>query len=93
MKDGRYYMLTGNLLVLNKYGRKPDSPADMQGDRLYLFRSDDLKEWEYVHSFYESNRQWTDSSEDNMCPSFLPLPTQPKRRRAQRQTSLTFYQS
>ncbi|MCX6226402.1 MAG: GH32 C-terminal domain-containing protein, partial [Bacteroidia bacterium] len=60
---------------LNKYGRKPDSPADMQGDRTYLFVSDDLKNWEYLHPFYESNRQWTDQSEDNMCPSFLPLPS------------------
>ncbi|MBN2329653.1 MAG: glycoside hydrolase family 32 protein, partial [Candidatus Omnitrophica bacterium] len=77
MKDGLYYMLTGNLLVLNKYGRKPDSPPDMQGDRLYLFKSSDLKQWEYMHPFYESNRQWTESSEDNMCPSFLPLPSSP----------------
>lgn len=77
MKDGRYYMLTGNLLVLNKYGRLPESPQEMQGDRLYLFVSDDMKKWEYLHPFYESNRQWTDASEDNMCPSFLPLPSSP----------------
>jgi len=77
MKDGRYYMLTGNLLVLNKYGRKPDSPENMQGDRNYLFVSDDLKNWEYLHPFYESDRKWTDQSEDNMCPSFFPLPTGP----------------
>jgi beta-fructofuranosidase len=77
MKDGKYYMLTGNLLVLNKYGREPGSPAEMQGDRLYLFESKDLKNWKYLHPFYESDRQWTDQSEDNMCPSFLPLPTGP----------------
>ena len=77
VKDGRYYMLTGNLLVLNKYGRKADSPPEMQGDRLYLFVSDDLKQWEYLHQFYKSDRKWTDHSEDNMCPSFLPLPTSP----------------
>jgi len=74
-KDGRYYMLTGNLLVLNKYGRKPNSPTDEQGDRLYLFVSDDLESWTYLHRFYESNRKWTEVSEDNMCPSFLPLPS------------------
>lgn len=73
-KDGRYYMLTGSLLVLEKYGRKPDSPLEEQGDRLYLFVSDDLKSWQYVRSFYERNPEWTDRSEDNMCPSFLPLP-------------------
>lgn len=76
-KNGKYYMLTGNLLVLNKYGRNPDSPASEQGDRLYLFESADLKNWTYKHRFYESNREWTDASEDNMCPSFLPLPSSP----------------
>jgi beta-fructofuranosidase len=76
-KDGRYYMVTGNLLVLNKYGRKPDSPPEEQGDRLYLFSSEDLENWEYMHRFYESDRKWTDISEDNMCPSFLPLPSTP----------------
>ena len=77
MKNGRYYMLTGNLLVLNKYGRKSDSPPEFQGDHLWLFVSDDLKKWEYVHEFYQSDRKWTDKSEDNMCPSFLPLPSSP----------------
>jgi len=76
-KDGRYYMLTGNLLVLNKYGREADSPPEEQGDRLYLFTSDDLENWEYLHRFYDSKREWTDQSEDNMCPSFLPLPYAP----------------
>ncbi|MDP2337011.1 MAG: glycoside hydrolase family 32 protein [Bacteroidota bacterium] len=76
-KDGSYYLLTGNLMVLNKYGRKADSPADEQGDRLYLFKSKNLKDWNYIHRFYESKREWTDASEDNMCPSFLPLPSSP----------------
>ena len=73
-KQGRYYVLTGNLLVLNKYGRKPDSPKETKGDRLYLFESDDLEGWKYKGVFYERNPEWTDDSEDNMCPSFLPLP-------------------
>jgi beta-fructofuranosidase len=76
-KDGHYYLLTGNLLVLNKYGRNPDSSPGEQGDRLYLFESKDLKNWTYLHRFYESKREWTDASEDNMCPSFLPLPSSP----------------
>jgi beta-fructofuranosidase len=76
-KDGRYYMLTGNLLALEKFGRAPEAPAEMQGDHLYLFVSDDLKSWEYLHEFYERNPEWTDRSEDNMCPSFLPLPSSP----------------
>jgi len=77
-KDGRYYMLTGNLLVLNKVGRTPDAPPSEQGDRLYVFSSNDLKTWEYLHVFYERKPEWTDRSEDNMCPSFLPLPSVPE---------------
>jgi len=76
-KDGRYYMLTGNLPVLEKVGRAPDASPGEQGDRLYLFVSGDLKNWKYLHVFYERNPQWTDRSEDNMCPSFLPLPSRP----------------
>jgi beta-fructofuranosidase len=77
-KDGRYYMLTGNLLVLEKFGRAPEAPLSEQGDRLYLFVSDDLLHWEYLHLFYDRNPEWTDRSEDNMCPSFLPLPLSPE---------------
>ncbi|MHB8953295.1 MAG: GH32 C-terminal domain-containing protein [Pirellulaceae bacterium] len=73
-KDGKYFVLTGNLLVLNKYGRQPDAPASMKGDRLYLLASDDLAHWTYQGVFYARNPLWTDDSEDNMCPSFLPLP-------------------
>lgn len=73
--DGTYYVLTGNLLVLNKYGRQADAPASFRGDRLYLFASRDLNQWDYRGEFYERNRAWTDDSEDNMCPSFLPLPS------------------
>ena len=76
-KDGKYYMLAGNLLVLNKVGRAPNAPLSEQGDRLYLFTSDNLKEWKYLHVFYERKPEWTDRSEDNMCPSFLPLPSSP----------------
>lgn len=76
-KDGRYYMLTGNLLVLDRIGRATNAPAAEQGDRLYLFVSDDLKNWNYLHVFYDRKPEWTDRSEDNMCPSFLPLPSSP----------------
>ncbi len=90
-KDGRYYMLTGNLLVLRKYGsRGPGLPANMdspalpadslnyQGDHLYLFSSKDMEHWEYQHEFYKGDRKWTSKTEDNMCPSFLPLPSAPE---------------
>ncbi len=74
-RNGRYYMLTGNLPVLDKIGRAPDAPLSEQGDRLYLFESADLKSWAYRHVFYPRRPEWTDRSEDNMCPSFLPLPS------------------
>ncbi len=73
IKDGRYYMLTGNLLVLNHYG-KDLGQVEHQGDTAYLLVSDDLEHWEYLHPFYKSDRKWTHAGEDNMCPVFLPLP-------------------
>jgi len=81
-KDGVYYMQAGNLVVLNEYGRKPDHPRHqhMRGDWVDLFRSTDLQKWEYVHRFYERDQSdcWTDGSEDDMCPSFLALPSSPE---------------
>lgn len=76
INDGRYYMLTGNLLVLNKYGTELGQ-VEHQGDTAYLFTSDDLTTWEYLHPFYQSDRKWTHKGEDNMCPVFLPLPSSP----------------
>jgi len=79
-KDGKYYMVAGNLCLLNDNGRKPDSPEAMKGDCVYLFESSDLKSWTYRHPFYQRrvsetrSSGWTDPDEDNMCPSFLPLP-------------------
>jgi beta-fructofuranosidase len=90
-KNGKYYLLTGNLLVLRKFGSRghglpandynaiplPDDSLDYQGDRLYLFSSSDMKNWKYQHEFYKADRKWTNKNEDNMCPSFLPLPSSP----------------
>jgi len=76
-KDGKYYVLGGNCPVLDKYGRKPDSPAQFKGDHLYLYESANLESWKYKGEFYERNPAWTDVSEDDMCPSFLPLPSSP----------------
>ncbi|UVI32793.1 glycoside hydrolase family 32 protein [Paenibacillus spongiae] len=75
-KDGVYYMQTGNLCVLNKYGRDETSSPKMKGDWVDLFQSKDLKKWDYVDRFYQRDmsNKWTDESEDDMCPSFLPLP-------------------
>lgn len=76
-KDGLYYMQTGNLLALNKYGRTPDAPANLRGDWVDLFCSADLEHWEFVRRFYERRQDnaWTREDEDDMCPSFLPLPS------------------
>ena len=53
VNKGRYYMLTGNLLVLNEFGKKRKQ-AEHLGDTLYLFVSDDLAKWKYLHPFYKS---------------------------------------
>lgn len=75
--DDTYYMQLGNLVVLNEFGRKENSEEKYKGDWTELYKSKDLKNWEYVHRFYKndhSNPEWPDVTEDDMCPSFLPLP-------------------
>jgi beta-fructofuranosidase len=52
----------------------------MRGDWVDLYQSRDIRSWEYVHRFYERDQsgKWTHESEDDMCPSFLPLPSRPE---------------
>jgi beta-fructofuranosidase len=78
--DGVYYMQAGNLPVLNKLGRDEDSPLYYRGDWVDLFSSTDLINWQHVHRFYQrdASNRWTQESEDDMCPSFLPLPRSPE---------------
>ena len=76
MKGGKYYVLTGNLLVLNEFGKKRKQKKHL-GDTLYLFRSDDMVKWTYMHPFYTWNSKWTRADEDNMCAEFFPLPASP----------------
>ena len=75
--NGKYYMQTGNKPLLNYFGRGPQAIRKYMGDWTDLFRSDDLKSWEYVGRFYENHKMgiddWPDETEDDMCPSFLPL--------------------
>jgi len=74
--NGYYYMQTGNLCALDKWGRPEGGDPYYKGDWTDLFRSKDLKKWEYVHRFYENTHageDWPDETEDDMCPSFLPL--------------------
>ena len=76
MEDGRYYILLGNYQVLNnpEFAEfRADWGPEEKGDTLYLFVSDDLVQWEYLHEFYRGNRVWTRDFEDNMCPDFFPL--------------------
>jgi len=74
--DDLYYMQLGNLCVLDMYGRKPDSHEKLRGDWTELFSSSDMLKWRYEGRFYQrrTDNTWTDETEDNMCPSYLPLP-------------------
>ena len=75
-ENGFYYMQTGNKPVLDYYGRQEDSLEFYKGDFTDLFKSEDLKNWEYVDRFYDRDKRdenWPDDTEDDMCSSFLPL--------------------
>jgi len=79
-ENGYYYMQAGNLCVLNTYGRS-DENSPYAGDWTSLYRSADLKNWEYVGRFYtnpHTDPTWPDASEDDMCPAFYPLPDGPQ---------------
>ena len=61
LADDQYYA------VVNK-----SDPQD-QGDAAYLFKSPDLRTWEFVDLFYRSRREWTEGGEDCAVPDFFPL--------------------
>ncbi len=42
-------------------------------DTLYLFRSTDMINWEYLRQFYAPNPNWTGEEEDCACPDFFPI--------------------
>ncbi|MHC4214097.1 MAG: glycoside hydrolase family 32 protein [Planctomycetota bacterium] len=69
--EGKYYAALGNL-KLPRIFKKKLKPED-RGDTLYLFKSDDLIHWQYLHTFYKSDRKWTQEDEDNACPEFFKL--------------------
>ncbi len=75
-QNGTYYMQTGNLCVLNLFRNRENVPEKYLGDFTELFSSNDLKSWTHLGRFYSRRRDnsWTDETEDDMCPSFLPLP-------------------
>ncbi len=75
-KDGYYYIQLGNLPVLQRAQELGIDDEKYKGGWTELFRSRDLKTWEFVHRFYDKPTHlpsYPDDSEDDMCPSFLPL--------------------
>ena len=61
---GVYYALAGGII-----------PRDVQGGYVatdYLFRSRDLRDWEYLHPFIEGDR-FTVPGDDGACPYFWPI--------------------
>ncbi|MBR6772516.1 MAG: glycoside hydrolase family 32 protein [Clostridia bacterium] len=73
-KDGKYYVQLGSLCAMQAWGEKDEN---YRGDWVELFSSEDLKKWTYEGRFYQRRKDnsWTDETEDDMCPSFLPLPS------------------
>ena len=70
-------MVLGNLCLLNKYRESKEIEL---GDHGYLFESDDLINWKYLHEFYDrlKDNSYTDESEDFMCPFFGKIPNSEK---------------
>lgn len=71
--NGWYYMQAGTLPLLQDYG-----PTDEQYKCNFtdLYKSRDMKDWQYVGKFYNNpmlDDDYPDNTEDDMCPSFLPI--------------------
>ena len=63
-KEGdTYYALIGNKNFRPGY----------EGDSTSLFKSKDLRKWDYVGPFYKSDRKWTEEMEDCACSDFFPF--------------------
>jgi len=63
-KDGVYYSLSG--------GTKPEGPAGKPGRANFLFRSEDLAHWTYLHPFVEDD-DYSLVGDDGACPYFWPI--------------------
>ncbi len=66
-KDGFYYSLSGGTL--------PNGPGGKPIRANFLFRSENLVDWEYLHPFVE-NDQYTLVGDDGACPYFWPIGNQ-----------------
>lgn len=63
-KNGIYYSASA--------GKAPKGPSNYPFATAYLFRSKDLRNWQYVHEFIESDR-FTLIGDDIACPYFWPI--------------------
>jgi len=63
-KNGRYYSLSA--------GTKPEGPAGKPVRANFLFESDDLEHWNYLHPFVEDDA-FTLVGDDGACPYFWPI--------------------
>lgn len=63
-KDGTYYALSAGTL--------PKGPSGRRRRADFLFRSDDLAHWEYLHPFVEDDL-FTLNGDDGACPYFWPI--------------------
>ena len=63
-KDGAYYSLSGGTL--------PTGPRGLQRRANFLFRSEDLETWEYLHPFVEDDL-FSSNGDDGACPYFWPI--------------------
>ncbi len=61
-EDGHYYVILGGM----------DRP-DFKYDSAFLFRSDDLVDWEYLRPFYHGTERFTKPFDDCACPDFFKI--------------------
>lgn len=64
--DGYYGIITG----MKKLEEYPNAPARTAP---FLFRSKDLKNWEFVGNLLSENEKLTEYQDDPSCPYFLPI--------------------
>lgn len=62
--NGKYYSLSA--------GQRADGPGGQRVATDYLFESDDLEHWRYLHPFIEGDR-YSRVGDDGACPYFWPI--------------------
>lgn len=60
--EDTYFIITGAKVL-----------PEAEYDTVYLFKSKDLINWQYLHQFYEPNKEWTTIEEDCACPDFFEI--------------------